>query len=195
MGHLRHFERVRALVSAHSGVSEAEITPETRVVEDLGMDGDDGHAFLEVFADAFQVDMEGMAPLNYFGDEPSIWGISPLVPIIAALSPRFRSYARHAARGRRVLTVRNLVATARAQRWITPLTRPKDVDLARGSITLLVFAAALVASGILLGGPVTAVLVMFMLPILALNLWYLLGLLRRHDAAAAYEEQRLTAGR
>jgi hypothetical protein len=195
MGRLRHFERVRALVSGHSGVPEAEITPETRLVEDLGMDGDDGHEFLEGFADEFQADLGGMAPLNYFGDEVSFGGLSPIVPVIDAFSPRFRSYARHAVRGRRILTVRSLVASARAQRWITPETRPEDADPTRGGGGLLVLACAVAAGTVFLGFPATAVLLLCVLPFLALNLWYSLGLLRRLDAAATYEEQHLTAER
>jgi len=74
MGHQRHFERVRELVSRQCGVAEAEITPETRLVEDLGIDGDDGTELLEAFADEFGVDMSGMAPLNYFDGVPPIWG-------------------------------------------------------------------------------------------------------------------------
>ena len=116
MGRLNHFERVRSLVAGCSGVPVAEITPETRLVEDLGIDGDDGHEFLEAFADEFGVDMSGMSPFNYFDDEPPLGMASGLIALIAIFSPRFRAYARHAARGRRALTVRSLVTSARARR-------------------------------------------------------------------------------
>ena len=69
MGQQRHFDRVRGLVSGQSGVPEAEITLETRLVEDLGIDGDDGDELLQAFAHEFGVDMSNMDPLNYFGDE------------------------------------------------------------------------------------------------------------------------------
>jgi hypothetical protein len=57
MGKQRHFDRVRGLVAGHTGVPETGITLETRLVEDLDMDGDTGHEFLESFADEFSVDM------------------------------------------------------------------------------------------------------------------------------------------
>lgn len=119
-----HFERVRDLVSGQSGVPASEITLETRLVEDLGMDGDDGHEFLEAFANEFDVDLSRMASLSYFDDEGVGLPVPSLVPLFSLVSPRFRGYVRHAARGRRVLTIRGLVALARARRWITPAQRP-----------------------------------------------------------------------
>ena len=189
MGQQRHFDRVRGLVSGQSGVPEAEISLDTRLFEDLGMDGDDGHELLEAFADEFGVDMSGMAPLNYFGDEPPIWGISTLIPIIACFNKRFRTYARHAMRGRRTLTVRSLVASARAQRWITPTQRPSDADPTEFSVYLAVLVLIVIALTIFMVGPVIIVFAVTISMFMALNFFHSLSLLRRLDAAATHEEQ------
>ena len=131
MGQQRHFDRVRGLVSGQSGVPEAEITLETRLVEDLGIDGDDGDELLQAFADEFGVDMSSMDPLNYFGDEGIGLPVPSLVPLASLLIPSFRASVRHATRGRRVLTVRSLVTSARARHWLTPDQRPaKELDKA-----------------------------------------------------------------
>ncbi len=126
-----HFDRVAALVSAQSGVPVAELSPETRLYEDLGMDGDDGDDFLAVFGDEFGVDITGLAPLNYFNDEAAFTGYATLVPVAARLSPAFRARARRAARGLRALRLRDLVASARAGRWIRPPLARGDADLTR----------------------------------------------------------------
>jgi acyl carrier protein len=193
MGQQRHFDRVRGLVSGQSGVPEHEITLETRLVEDLGIDGDDGDELLEAFADEFNVDMSGMAPLNYFGDEPPIWAISTLIPIVARFNKRFRTYARHAMRGRRTLTVRSLVASARAQRWITPTQRPGDADPTEISVYIAVLALVVIALMIFVAGPAIIIFAVVISVFMGLNFFRSLSLLRRLDAAATHEEQALTA--
>ena len=199
MGQQRHFDRVCGLVSGQSGVPETEITLETRLVEDLGMAGDDGDELLQAFAAEFGVDMSGMAPLNYFGDEGTGLPVPSLVPLAAFLIPSFRASVLRASRGRRALNLRSLVASARTRHWVTPDQRPaRELDktdefywLVLGIV--LVFTAwlgvRLMEYGILAAALVPA------LVCAALGIRFLrdLALLKRLDAAAAFEEQALNA--
>ena len=208
MGQQSHFDRVRGLVSGQTGVPASEITLETRLFEDLGMDGDDGHELLEAFADEFGVDMSRMALFNYFDDEPPFSASSSLIPVVAFFSPQFRAYLHHVARGRRTITVRNLVASAQARRWITPKIVRGDADLTRFSWWGRVVLTASVGFPLVLGlwdydhdsssfmraigGPLLVLLLLWALLIakfLASLPW-----LKRLDAAASFEEQALGPG-
>lgn len=202
-----HFDRVRALVSRASGVPEAEITLETRLLEDLGMDGDDGVAFLAAFADEFGVDLAPVAPLNYFNDEASFTGYATLVPVLARLSPAFRARVRRATRGMRALRVRDLVASARAGQWLRPPLPRTDADLTRlgpGGTVLLTGSVALpLALGLWqyahLGAPplraagASLGVLTLLWGLLAARLLAALPWLNRLDAAAAHEEATLSA--
>ena len=205
MGQQRHFDRVRGLVSGQSGVPMAEITLETRLFEDLGMDGDDGAELLAAFGNEFGVDITPVAPLNYFNDETSFSGYSLMIPVVAFLSPAFRIRVTHASRGLRALSVRDLVATARARRWITPQVARSDANLTRLSWSGRLVLAGSVAFPVFLGlrqygdaGAAAGRAVEIMLWTLLL-FWGLLGAkfllalpwLKRLDAAARFEEQAL----
>lgn len=202
-----HFDRVRALVSAHTGVPEAEITPETRLYEDLGLDGNDGLAFLAAFADEFGIDLGPVAPLNYFNDAAAFTGYATLLPVAARLSPAFRARVRRAARGLRALRLRDLVASARAGRWIRPPLPRGDADLTRitpGVWAML--AGSLAAPAALgfwqyaqLGAPpgraagVALGIAVLVWGLMAARLLAALPWLGRLDAAAAHEEAALNA--
>jgi acyl carrier protein len=207
MGHQSHFDRVRGLVSGQSGVPVQEITLETRLFEDLGMDGDDGAAFLAAFGDEFGVDIGGLAPLNYFNDESSFTGYSLTVPVAAFLSPAFRARVERASRGLRALSVRDLVASARARRWITPQAARSDANLTRlswwgrlvlaGSIALPLFLGLrqYAGAGVSAGRAVEIALWSLLLLWGLLGTKFLLALpwLKRLDTAATAEEQALSA--
>ncbi len=207
MGQQSHFDRVRGLVSGHSGVRASEITLETRLFEDLGMDGDDGAEFLAAFGDEFGVDIGRIAPSNYFNDESSFTGYSLMIPVAAFLSPAFRVRVERASRGLRALSVRDLVASARAGRWITPPLARSDANFTRLSWWGRLVLAGSVALPVLLGlrqyagaGASAGRAVEIALWSLLL-FWGLLGAkfllalpwLRRLDKAATYEEQSLNA--
>jgi len=207
MGQQRHLDRVRALVSGYCGVPETEITLETRLVEDLGIDGDTGYELIEAFVDEFGVDMSRMALFNYFEGEPPFSDRSCLIPLVARLSPRFRAYLRHVARGRREITVRNLVASARARRWITPAMPRRDADLTRfdfwdlatlgGSVGmptgLAIWSITYEATSLqfALGGSLFVLGLLWALLVLKFVMSF--HWLRDLDAAASFEEQHLTA--
>jgi len=207
MGQQRHFDRVRGLVSGCSGVPEAEITLETRLFEDLGMDVDDGQELLTAFGHEFGVDITGVAPGNYFNEKSPLTGYSLMIPVIAFVNPGFRSRVKHASRRLRSLSVRDLVATARARRWITPQAARRDADLTRLSWWgRLVLAAGILvpallglrayAVGVSAGHAVEIALWALLLFWGLLGVKFLLALswLRRLDAAASFEEQALSPG-
>jgi acyl carrier protein len=202
MHHQRHFDRVRGLVSGQTGVPESEITLETRLYEDLGMDGDDGDEFLAAFADEFGLDIGGVAPLNYFNDESALSEYSMMIPAIAVVSRRFRAHARRCVRGVRALSVRNLVASAQARRWIRPQVARSDADVTRMTWWARLVLAGSAAGPALIGlrqylsDGVTAGRAAEIATWTLLMLWVLLGAkfllalrwLRRLDAAASFEE-------
>jgi acyl carrier protein len=207
MGQQRHFDRVRGLVSGQSGVPVEEITLETRLFEDLRMDGDDGVEFLTAFGDEFGVDISPVAPLNYFNDESTFAGYSLMIPVIAFISPAFRARVERAARGLRALSVRDLVAIARAGSWITPQLARSDANLTRlswwgrlvlaGSVAFPVFLGLrqYVEAGVSTGRAVEITLWSLLLFWGLLGAKYLLALpwLNRLDAVATFEEQALSA--
>ena len=207
MGQQSHFDRVRGLVSGQSGVPEAEITLETRLFEDLGMDGDDGAELLAAFGDEFGVDIRGLAPNNYFNDETTFTGYSLMIPVIAFLSPAFRAWVERASRGLRALSVRDLVASARARRWIAPQAARGDADLTRLSwwgrlvlagsfaLPLLLGLRQYAGAGVSAGRAVEIALWSLLLLWGLLGAKFLLALpwLKRLDAAASFEEQALSA--
>ncbi|MHA1528120.1 MAG: DUF1493 family protein [Alphaproteobacteria bacterium] len=207
MGQQSHFDRVRGLVGGQSAVPVSEITLETRLFEDLGMDGDDGVEFLAAFGDEFGVDISRIAPNNYFNDEETFTGYSLMIPVVAFLSPAFRARVKRASRGLRALSVRDLVASARAGHWITPPLARSDANLTRlswwgrlvlaGSVALPVLLGLrqYAGAGVSAGRAVEIALWSLLLFWGLLGAKFLLALpwLRRLDAAASFEEQALSA--
>ena len=62
-------EQVKTFVAEFSSVRKERISAETRVNDDLGIDGDDGEDFLESFCARFGVDQSIFPPEKYFGPE------------------------------------------------------------------------------------------------------------------------------
>ncbi|MCZ6706486.1 MAG: DUF1493 family protein [Chloroflexi bacterium] len=52
-------DEVRAFVAASCAVDRGRVQPETRLYEDLGVNGDDSNDLLREFAAKFQVDLTG----------------------------------------------------------------------------------------------------------------------------------------
>ena len=52
-------EPVRQFVAQYLTVSPEQLSPTTRIGEDLGVDGDDGVEFMQAFAEHFAVDLSG----------------------------------------------------------------------------------------------------------------------------------------
>jgi hypothetical protein len=77
-------QRVVAFVAAQCGVSSDRIRPQTTLLGDLGIDGDDGIELLEQFADEFAVDLARCNPTRHFGPE-GLWPWAPIYWLILAL--------------------------------------------------------------------------------------------------------------
>ncbi|GMG84797.1 hypothetical protein LNKW23_40130 [Paralimibaculum aggregatum] len=146
MTRVTHLDRVRALVAGHAGVPAEEIEPEHRLVEHLKITAREGRGLLEAFADEFDVDIAAVDPASYFDDEPRTSPRRALMPVAAALWPAYRARLKRAGRARRSLGVRDLVASARAGRWIAPQTPRADADLARLEIPELLWLLGLGAA-------------------------------------------------
>lgn len=63
------FEEVASLIETHLAASRTEITPQARLAEDLGCDGDDADELMVAYAKHFGVDMSAYSFLDYFGWE------------------------------------------------------------------------------------------------------------------------------
>ena len=79
-------EWITRMLSERCGVPISSISPETRLLHDLRITGDDADEFLTDYVDAFQVDMGGFKFLDHFTTEPSTpdfagWQDCPLKPI------------------------------------------------------------------------------------------------------------------
>ena len=204
MGPQNHFERVRALVSRQTGAPEGQITPETRLAEDLGVAGDDGEDLLIAFGNEFGVDVSDVAFISYFGGEALFQSETNnlFTPFVAAALPRFCDFAQSAARGRRSVRVRDLAAIARAGKWTRPPVIPADNDPTRfGIYTFMMLSGSVMLpalvglwryaiSGAAAASAVQTALMLFaaILVILAIRFLLTLPWLRRLDAAATHEE-------
>ena len=74
-------EQVKSFVAEFSSVSRDRIVAETRVNDDLGIDGDDGEEFLEAFCARFGVDSNVFPPDKYFGPEAAANPLSIVLSI------------------------------------------------------------------------------------------------------------------
>lgn len=77
-------EQVKTFVAEFSSVSRERISAETRVNDDLGIDGDDGEDFLAAFCARFGVDPSIFPVSKYFGPEA---GANPL-SVITSITRR-----------------------------------------------------------------------------------------------------------
>lgn len=102
------------------GADKGDLTLETRLFADLGIDGDDGHALLDSFAARFSVDMTGMNSFCYFDDEPPKVMYSELTWLLGLLISRFRTYVDDCLSARKEITVGDLYVSARLRRWDFP---------------------------------------------------------------------------
>ena len=64
-------DSLKEFLSAHLSVNSSRLQPETRLNQDLGVDGDDGLEFMVAFSNRFSVEMSAFDPSMYFGPECS----------------------------------------------------------------------------------------------------------------------------
>ncbi len=82
------------------------LSPETRLLHDLGLDADDAEEFLEAFAHEFSVDMNAFPFQRYFGNE-----------VDAGIRWCTRKLLGDRGVGKAPLTLQQLVVAARAGKW------------------------------------------------------------------------------
>lgn len=111
------YGRVKAFVVEHAiWASEEELTPDTRILHDLGIDGDDGDELLEAFCEEFEI--QNMSEIDYsayFGPEGG--GLFFFLYYLVFKRDKFLLVP---------ITLRDLVKSAEAKRWIPPQNEPKS---------------------------------------------------------------------
>ena len=116
-------DRVRAFVCGEMGIRPAELTPDTRIVHDLGCDGDDAAELLERFSEEFEVDLSGLQWNRYFNDEASPGCVAAIVAIIRCFRGRPGTGDQTERQSNTGLplepvTIRDLIAAAESRRWL-----------------------------------------------------------------------------
>lgn len=71
--------KVTAFLARELSVPEGNITPATRLRQDLGLDGEDAEYVLEAFSLHFDVNIDGFRFNDYFGPEA---GINPVLSFV-----------------------------------------------------------------------------------------------------------------
>ena len=112
------YARVKALVVEQTGALEKKINPDARLEDDLGITGDDGYELLEAFCEEFEIqNMCEIDPYEYFVPE----GCNPFEVYVELYHLIFDREKLDDSRT--PLTLRDLVKSAEAKRWIPPETR------------------------------------------------------------------------
>ena len=123
------------LISYHSGYKKEKITPETGLLDDVGMDGDDSWEFFEDFSNKFNVDLGSMQYDRHFGPEGFtplqgllffprvagfllVWIFSFFFPKAKPILNRFTPLMYPFSRDMEPVTVQDLVDAAKAGKWV-----------------------------------------------------------------------------
>ena len=104
------FARVKTFVAKHAAIAQEKLKLDTRLLEDLGIDGADGVELIEAFCKAFEIkDMKYINISEYFYPEGDllIWSLYCLL------------FDRKKLR-KTPITLRDLAESAEAKRWIPP---------------------------------------------------------------------------
>jgi acyl carrier protein len=101
------FEQVRVFLSEQIRVSPQQIEPTTRLLHDLGIDGDDADEVLSDFGKRFGVDFSALAFQRHFGSELGVGGRWLIRKICGGNAIRLSP-----------VTVQDLVDAANRGRWI-----------------------------------------------------------------------------
>ena len=101
------FSGVRAMVAKKSGIKPESLLLDHRLLQDLGIDGDDAVELMDSIARRFQIDMAGFEFEAHFRSEPLLFSIfhrrSRVLQEIALKVP---------------LTVRDLQEAADGRTWV-----------------------------------------------------------------------------
>ena len=112
------YARVKALVVEQTGALEKKINPDARLEDDLGITGDDGYELLEAFCEEFEIqNICEIDPSEYFAPE----GCNPFEVYVLLYHLIFdREELNDSCTP---LTLRDLVKSAEAKRWILPAVK------------------------------------------------------------------------
>jgi len=102
---------VIAFVAEYWEEPESQLSAETSVNNDLGMDGDDGLEFMQAFSRRFAVDLATFPHNNYFGAEAAATPISLIAMMIRWLTTGKSTKLSP-------LTLRQLVAAVENGSWL-----------------------------------------------------------------------------
>ena len=111
------YARVKTFVAEFWSTSEEKLNPGTLLADDLGIAGDDGYELLEAFCEEFEIqNMCEVVPSEYFGTE----GFNPFEIYVVFYywifdRKKFENYGVDTS-----LTLRDLVKSAEAKRWMHP---------------------------------------------------------------------------
>ncbi|HEY4641195.1 MAG TPA: DUF1493 family protein [Thermoanaerobaculia bacterium] len=105
---------LRAFVAEELKLDPDKLNETDRLQHDLGLDGADAQAFIDKFAERFDVDMTNFVFRDYFGRES--FGCIPLWIVWIAIPPLRPKV--------RPVTLADLQRSARAKKW----KRPKKSD-------------------------------------------------------------------
>jgi acyl carrier protein len=107
------FAQVKTFVAKFALVSEKELNPDTRLLDDLGIDGHDADELIVTFCEKFQIqDMSHINLSEYFGPESG----NPILFLYDLL------FAKEKAR-KTPITLRDLAFSAELKRWMLPDSR------------------------------------------------------------------------
>ena len=114
------YARIKALVIEQIGASPEKIHPDTLLADDLGIAGDDGWELLVAFCEEFEIQNRcEIEPYEYFGPE----AFDPLPVFLFFYYLIFDREKLKDNESVPPLTLRDLVKSAEAKRWIPPRTR------------------------------------------------------------------------
>jgi acyl carrier protein len=74
-------DELRSIISEETGNPLNKIKPDSKLVSELGIDGDDGYELMELLANKYNVDLSNIDFYQYFGDE----SISPIYLIMSSI--------------------------------------------------------------------------------------------------------------
>lgn len=111
------YARVKTFVAEFWSTSEEKLNPNTLLADDLGIAGDDGYELLEAFCEEFEIqNMCEVVPSEYFGTEGfNIFEIYVVFYYWIFDRKKFDDYGVDTS-----LTLRDLVKSADAKRWMHP---------------------------------------------------------------------------
>jgi hypothetical protein len=158
-------DEIRELVADVTNARVENIGPETTLVADLGVDGDDADELLDKYADQFRVSMDGFVFLDHFGWEGWWSFVLVDVELLRLISPRFRRLWKAARANERDITIKHLADCAAIGRWLPSSDRRKASQYSILWLPLfVVFFVPQVISGIVIaiGIPVFAAVAFFM---------------------------------